>query len=131
MQASHFFHLPDGSQKTLQQSMFAMIEAQQPPQAAPAAFPASAPPNPPANADKTGYMDHMNDPDGDYMAAGDIMRKTQGVGGCATSDQSFPVRLHYMLNEIEGDGLSDVISWAPHGRCKYCVAMERYVLLML
>lgn len=50
------------------------------------------------------------------MAASDIMQKAQGTGGCGTSDQSFPVRLHYMLNEIEGDGLSHVISWAPHGR---------------
>ena len=32
--------------------------------------------------------------------------------------ESFPVRLHYMLNEVEKDGLSLVCSWQPHGRCK-------------
>ena len=32
--------------------------------------------------------------------------------------ESFPVRLHYMINEVEKDGLSLVCSWQPHGRCK-------------
>jgi hypothetical protein len=29
----------------------------------------------------------------------------------------FPVKLHEMLNQIESDGLADVVSWASHGRC--------------
>lgn len=33
------------------------------------------------------------------------------------TEQSFPVKLHYMLNEIEKDGLSFIVSWQPHGRC--------------
>jgi HSF-type DNA-binding len=33
-----------------------------------------------------------------------------------TSDQNFPVKLHYMLHELEDDGLAHIVSWAPHGR---------------
>jgi hypothetical protein len=29
----------------------------------------------------------------------------------------FPLKLHEMLDQIEADGLADVISWQPHGRC--------------
>jgi hypothetical protein len=39
------------------------------------------------------------------------------TSGGNSVDQSFPVRLHYMLNETEKDGLSHVVSWQPHGRC--------------
>jgi hypothetical protein len=30
---------------------------------------------------------------------------------------NFPVKLHYMLSEIERDGLNHIVSWQPHGRC--------------
>ena len=33
------------------------------------------------------------------------------------SDRYFPVKLHYMLQELEQDGLSHIVSWQPHGRC--------------
>lgn len=59
------------------------------------------------------YHDHANDPDGDYIAMHEIMRKSGG----SFVDQPFPVRLHYMLNEIEKDGLGHIVSWQPHGRC--------------
>jgi len=29
---------------------------------------------------------------------------------------SFPVKLHYMLADVEKDGLDDIISWHVHGR---------------
>jgi hypothetical protein len=28
----------------------------------------------------------------------------------------FPAKLHYVLEQLEKDGLSDVISWQPHGK---------------
>lgn len=34
-----------------------------------------------------------------------------------TSQSNFPVKLHYMLSELEKDGLHEIISWQPHGRC--------------
>jgi hypothetical protein len=29
---------------------------------------------------------------------------------------NFPIKLHYMLSELETDGMDDVVSWQPHGR---------------
>jgi len=34
----------------------------------------------------------------------------------ANQNLNFPARLHYMLEELEKDGLSHVVSWQPHGR---------------
>jgi hypothetical protein len=34
-----------------------------------------------------------------------------------TLDQAFPAKLHYILNEVEKDGLSSIVSWQIHGRC--------------
>lgn len=31
-------------------------------------------------------------------------------------EQNFPVRLHYMLGDMETDGLDHIASWQPHGR---------------
>eukprot|EP00522_Entomoneis_paludosa_P007807 CAMPEP_0172441240 /NCGR_PEP_ID=MMETSP1065-20121228/1809_1 /TAXON_ID=265537 /ORGANISM="Amphiprora paludosa, Strain CCMP125" /LENGTH=271 /DNA_ID=CAMNT_0013190501 /DNA_START=54 /DNA_END=869 /DNA_ORIENTATION=+ len=32
-------------------------------------------------------------------------------------DITFPLKLHDMLDLVESDGFSDLISWQPHGRC--------------
>jgi hypothetical protein len=32
-------------------------------------------------------------------------------------DQDFTEKLHYVLNEMEKDGLQHIASWQPHGRC--------------
>jgi hypothetical protein len=32
-------------------------------------------------------------------------------------DATFPEKLHYMLSEMEKDGLQHVASWQSHGRC--------------
>ena len=29
---------------------------------------------------------------------------------------SFPARLHYILGELEKDGLDHIVSWLPHGK---------------
>jgi hypothetical protein len=42
--------------------------------------------------------------------------KPEDVAG-SESSKNFPVKLHYMLRELERDGLDHVISWQPHGRC--------------
>jgi hypothetical protein len=31
-------------------------------------------------------------------------------------EENFPVKLHYMLTELEIDGMDDIVSWQPHGR---------------
>lgn len=46
--------------------------------------------------------------------------KRKGSGGAEASVRSntnFPVKLHYMLEEVERDGYDDIIAWQPHGRC--------------
>jgi hypothetical protein len=43
------------------------------------------------------------------------------------SEQNFPVKLHYMLNELEKDGMGDIVSWQPHGRCFLVHKQQRFV----
>ena len=59
---------------------------------------------------KHDYHDHAHNPAGSYAMSGSAI--TSNV------EQSFPAKLHYMLNDMEQDGLSHIVSWAPHGRCK-------------
>lgn len=35
----------------------------------------------------------------------------------SSSDRNFPVKLHFMLNELQLDGCDHIVSWQPHGRC--------------
>jgi hypothetical protein len=46
-----------------------------------------------------------------------------GNGG----EQNFPVKLHYMLNELEKDGMDDIVSWQPHGRCFLVHKQQQFV----
>ena len=32
------------------------------------------------------------------------------------SESNFPVKLHYMLSDMEADGLDHIVSWQAHGR---------------
>jgi hypothetical protein len=45
--------------------------------------------------------------------------KEQGVEAPSSSkkDSKFPEKLHYVLSEMEKDGLQHIASWQPHGRC--------------
>ena len=58
------------------------------------------------------YHDHAFYPD-----ENDECQEESGMkrrGGVATS---FPTKLHTILDQVEADGLSHIISWQPHGRC--------------
>ena len=46
-------------------------------------------------------------------------------------DLTFPVKLHYMLSEIEADGLAHIVSWQPHGRCILVHKQEEFVKRIL
>lgn len=52
------------------------------------------------------YHDHANE--------NDNIEDRPARGGVTTP---FPIRLHQLLDRLEADGHSDVISWQPHGRC--------------
>ncbi|CAJ1936521.1 unnamed protein product [Cylindrotheca closterium] len=57
------------------------------------------------------YHDHANDvPENDLQDVPSSKRR----GGVS---MSFPIKLHAILDQVEEDGLSHVISWQPHGRC--------------
>jgi len=58
------------------------------------------------------YLDHSNEIDTSFQ-------NTSMSGGKATNaaDRNFPVKLHYMLSELEADNQNHIVSWAPHGRC--------------
>jgi hypothetical protein len=38
-------------------------------------------------------------------------------GASSKKDPKFPEKLHYVLSEIEKDGLQHIASLQPHGRC--------------
>jgi hypothetical protein len=67
------------------------------------------------------YHDHSNDADAhddwpsglSYHLFPNMISGGTGRG----SEQPFPVKLHYMLEQIDKEGLSSVVSWQPHGRC--------------
>eukprot|EP00934_Nitzschia_sp_Nitz4_P004336 Nitzschia sp. Nitz4//scaffold133_size116822//2039//3639//NITZ4_003789-RA/size116822-augustus-gene-0.160-mRNA-1//-1//CDS//3329535342//4326//frame0 len=54
------------------------------------------------------YHDHANDSDDTDVPT------SRRRGGVAVS---FPQKLHSVLDQVEADGLSHVLSWQPHGRC--------------
>lgn len=45
-----------------------------------------------------------------------ITADTASKGGCR-AEENFPIKLHYMLLELQRDGLDHIVSWQPHGRC--------------
>ena len=66
------------------------------------------------------YIDHMDDVVEPEVAPIPIMqtggKKTQrGPRGGVTV--AFPERLHDMLSAVEKEGLTEIVSWQPHGRC--------------
>jgi hypothetical protein len=40
---------------------------------------------------------------------------------------SFPVQLHYLLGEMESDGMGDIIGFAVHGRAFKVHKVDRFV----
>jgi HSF-type DNA-binding len=60
------------------------------------------------------YHDHCED--AAYNAYPGLLNelKHSHSGGVA---MPFPIKLHEMLQSIENDGVDDIVSWQPHGRC--------------
>jgi hypothetical protein len=72
------------------------------------------------------YRDHANVSEQSLQSSG-------AVGGVAhaASDRNFPVKLHFMLNELDADGLAHLVSWQPHGRCFVVHRQEDFVNTIL
>jgi hypothetical protein len=72
------------------------------------------------------YHDYANiretDPDAVAVDSNlaEVEQSDTGASGASStnrSEKNFPVKLHYMLSELEWDGLDHIVSWQPHGRC--------------
>jgi hypothetical protein len=57
--------------------------------------------------DEMGYNDYANEPD----------KAPENTEELVQGEDNFPVKLHYMIKEMENDGMADIVSWQPHGRC--------------
>ena len=60
--------------------------------------------------DGQGYRDYANEKEDPSLVTTDARNGSN-------SEQNFPVKLHYMLSDMEADGLDHIVSWQPHGRC--------------
>jgi hypothetical protein len=65
------------------------------------------------------YHDYANKAEGEAESVDDQQYREELTRSMNRScgDQNFPVKLHYMLSEMEADGMDDIVSWQPHGRC--------------
>jgi HSF-type DNA-binding len=62
----------------------------------------------------TMYRDYSNAKEMDLLE--NLISSTSSRTNHST-ESNFPAKLHYMLEEIRRDGLENIISWMPHGRC--------------
>lgn len=46
-----------------------------------------------------------------------VIQKDDEKKKSCSVEHKFPVKLHYMLEDVEKDGLDLIIAWQPHGRC--------------
>jgi hypothetical protein len=63
------------------------------------------------------YHDHSTEEKVDDNKIVEDKPATEGQSESNRVEQNFPVKLHYMLSELESDGMEDIIAWQPHGRC--------------
>lgn len=65
------------------------------------------------------YYDHLNDLVDDSSSKslpGHHCKQNKGPQGRVITE-SFPAKLHEMLSSVVKEGLDDIVSWQPHGRC--------------
>ncbi len=79
------------------------------------------------------YHDYAHEVEKVEEKAGDLHHQhveeeqTQSFNMSSGGEQNFPVKLHYMLNELEKDGMDDIVSWQPHGRCFLVHKQQQFV----
>ena len=61
------------------------------------------------------YRDFGNAKESDLKSLAGL--DLQKSASAPKNNNNFPEKLHYVLNEMEKDGLESVASWQPHGRC--------------
>jgi hypothetical protein len=69
------------------------------------------------NPDKDQMEEEVHDHDDEVVSSDEDNKKHSKRSHRGGVTQPFPERLHDMLEHVEQDGLSHIISWQPHGRC--------------
>jgi hypothetical protein len=57
--------------------------------------------------------------------------KENGEAKASVDPNNFPARLHYMLEELEKDGLDHIVCWKPHGRAFMVVDQTAFAMEIL
>mmetsp|Transcript_28962 Transcript_28962/g.79446 ORF Transcript_28962/g.79446 Transcript_28962/m.79446 type:complete len:431 (+) Transcript_28962:137-1429(+) len=70
------------------------------------------------------YHDHARDEAPDHIS------DPQELQLRCSASAPFPTKLEEMLNQVEGDGYSQVVSWQPHGRCFVIHKMAEFKALL-
>lgn len=67
------------------------------------------------------YRDYSIRPPPDCLGMDVPLSQCINGGSRGTMMQTFPRKLHYLLTyaETSFDGLKNIVSWQPHGRCKF------------
>ena len=60
------------------------------------------------------YQDHSHDLP---PSPSDLAAMQQAAASHCGGAAPFPIKLHEMLDRVEADGVSHIVSWQPHGRC--------------
>jgi hypothetical protein len=61
--------------------------------------------------------DDPNTSDSLYRDFATVEEKDLQATSSSKKDSHFPEKLHYVLTDMEKDGLQHVASWQSHGRC--------------
>ena len=77
------------------------------------------------------YHDHSKDRDLPDFFPGISHHLFPFISGGKGTDQTFPMKLHTMLENIEKDGLASIVSWQPHGRCFVVHKQDEFVAHIL
>jgi hypothetical protein len=74
------------------------------------------------------YHDYAKEAEKSEESMGDLQHTEEHTQSSMNrGEQNFPVKLHYMLNELEKDGMDDIVSWQPHGRCFLVHKQQQFV----
>jgi hypothetical protein len=74
------------------------------------------------------YHDYANEVEKGEGRLGDLHHMEKHTQSSTNrGEENFPVKLHYMLDELEKDGMEHIVSWQPHGRCFLVHNQDQFV----
>ena len=79
----------------------------------------------------TARVDHQYEDYGVEAALLESQQRSYNPGEPPSTNDPFPIFLHYMLNDTEKNGLSHIVSWCPHGRAFVVHNRELFVKSVL